>query len=72
MTGLHWAVDPRDWETPPAAAITATVSQGAEAGSIVLLHDGGGDRQNTVTALEALLPDLLARFDLEALPVDRT
>ncbi|MFR9776593.1 polysaccharide deacetylase family protein [Micromonospora sp. MS34] len=70
MTGLHWAVDPRDWEEPPAAAIIATVSSRTETGAIVLLHDGGGDRQNTVTALATLLPDLVSRFQLEALPVD--
>ena len=70
MTSLHWAVDPRDWEEPPAAAIIATISKGTEPGSIVLLHDGGGDRQNSVTALATLLPDLLSRFQLEALPDD--
>lgn len=72
MTGLHWAVDPRDRQMPPAAAITATITKDTAAGSIVLMHDGGGDRQNTVTALAALLPDLLSRFQLEALPVDGT
>ncbi|MFU8851173.1 polysaccharide deacetylase family protein [Micromonospora sp. SL1-18] len=70
MTSLHWVVDPRDWEEPQATAIISTVSKGTGAGSIVLFHDGGGDRQNTVTALTTLLPDLLSRFQLEALPVD--
>ncbi|MCW3817405.1 polysaccharide deacetylase family protein [Micromonospora sp. DR5-3] len=70
MTSLHWAVDPRDWEEPAAAAIISTISKGTAAGSIVLLHDGGGDRQNTVTALATLLPDLLSRFQLGALPVN--
>ncbi|MFG2054491.1 polysaccharide deacetylase family protein [Micromonospora sp. NPDC048930] len=70
MTGLHWAVDPRDWEEPPAAAIVATVSHRTGPDSIVLLHDGGGDRLNTATALATLLPDLLSRFQLEALPID--
>ncbi|MFE9655006.1 polysaccharide deacetylase family protein [Micromonospora sp. NPDC006431] len=70
MTGLHWAVDPRDWEEPAAAVIIATVTADTRAGSIVLLHDGGGDRQNTATALATFLPDLLSRFQLEALPVD--
>ncbi|MFU8873991.1 polysaccharide deacetylase family protein [Micromonospora sp. SL4-19] len=70
MTGLHWAVDPRDWEEPAADTIIAIVSRDTSAGSIVLLHDGGGDRQNTVTALVALLPDLRSRFQLGALSVD--
>ncbi|MCG5436439.1 polysaccharide deacetylase family protein [Micromonospora foliorum] len=72
MTSLHWAVDPRDWEVPGAASIAATVIQGVEAGSIVLMHDGGGDRQGSVTALDAILPDLMRRFAFEALPVGRT
>lgn len=70
MTSLHWTVDPRDWEEPQAAAIVATIAKGTGEGSIVLMHDGGGDRQNTVTALAALLPDLVSRFQLAALPVD--
>lgn len=70
MTGLHWAVDPRDWEEPPAAAIVATVVHGTAPDSIVLLHDGGGDRQNTVTALATLLPDLLSRIQFGPLPVN--
>jgi peptidoglycan/xylan/chitin deacetylase (PgdA/CDA1 family) len=70
MTSLHWTVDPRDWEEPPVAAIVATVSKGTGEGSIVLMHDGGGDRQKSVTALATLLPDLVSRFQLEALPAD--
>jgi peptidoglycan/xylan/chitin deacetylase (PgdA/CDA1 family) len=30
----------------------------ATAGDILLCHDGGGDRAQTVTALEAVLPQL--------------
>ncbi|MFJ8577973.1 polysaccharide deacetylase family protein [Micromonospora sp. NPDC093277] len=70
MTSLHWAVDPQDWEEPSAADIISTVSKGTRAGSIVLFHDGGGDRRNTVSALATLLPDLVSRFQFEALPVD--
>ncbi|MER7588188.1 polysaccharide deacetylase family protein [Micromonospora sp. NPDC127501] len=72
MTPLHWSVDPSDWELPGAAKITATVLSQAEPGSVVLLHDAGGDRQGTVEALRRILPDLTARFELEALPTDPT
>lgn len=72
MTPLHWSVDPSDWDLPGAAKITATVLSQAEPGSVVLLHDAGGDRQGTVDALRRILPDLTARFDLEALPTDPT
>ncbi|MFG1841027.1 polysaccharide deacetylase family protein [Micromonospora sp. NPDC049175] len=72
MTPLHWSVDPSDWELPGAAKITATVLTQAEPGSVVLLHDAGGNRQGTVDALRRILPDLTARFELEALPTDPT
>ncbi|WP_431909515.1 polysaccharide deacetylase family protein [Micromonospora carbonacea] len=65
---LHWTVDPSDWRAPGAARIVRDVSAEAQPGSIVLLHDAGGNRQGTVDALHSLLPDLAARFRLEALP----
>ncbi|MFI6784226.1 polysaccharide deacetylase family protein [Micromonospora sp. NPDC050276] len=72
MTPLHWSVDPSDWDLPGASKITATVLTQAEPGSVVLLHDAGGDRQGTVDALRRILPDLTARFEVEALPTDPT
>ncbi|TNH22639.1 polysaccharide deacetylase family protein [Micromonospora orduensis] len=72
MTPLHWSVDPSDWELPGARKIAATVTSQAEPGSVVLLHDAGGDRQGTMDALRRILPDLTARFELEALPTDPT
>ena len=60
MQPLSWNVDPRDWERPGAAAIVAAVQQQirqqAPDGPIVLLHDGGGPREQTVDALEQLIP----------------
>ncbi|MEU5937747.1 polysaccharide deacetylase family protein [Micromonospora sp. NPDC047548] len=70
MTPLHWNVDPSDWQAPGATRITALVTRGAGPGSIVLMHDAGGNRQGTVDALHRILPDLTSRFRLEALPVD--
>ncbi|TDC54285.1 polysaccharide deacetylase family protein [Micromonospora sp. KC207] len=69
---LHWTVDPSDWRAPGAARIARTVSAETRPGSIVLLHDAGGDRQGTVDALNSLLPDLAGRFRLEALPTGAT
>ncbi|HEY0696248.1 MAG TPA: polysaccharide deacetylase family protein [Micromonospora sp.] len=68
MTSLHWAVDPRDWERPGSQAVVDFVASGTVAGSIVLLHDGGGDRGQTVAALGKLLPELRQRFQLRSLP----
>ncbi|GGM31249.1 hypothetical protein GCM10011608_14780 [Micromonospora sonchi] len=68
MMPLHWTVDPSDWRAPGETRIAAFVVAGAQPGSIVLLHDAGGDRQGTVNALYRILPALTARFDVHALP----
>ncbi|GAA2008611.1 polysaccharide deacetylase family protein [Catenulispora subtropica] len=56
-----WTVDPRDWSRPGAAAIEARVLSQVRPGSVVLLHDGGGDRSQTVAALGDILRTLKAR-----------
>ncbi|MHB8467705.1 MAG: polysaccharide deacetylase family protein [Acidimicrobiales bacterium] len=56
-----WDVDPQDWRRPGADAIAADVIDNVRAGSIVLLHDGGGDRSQTVTAVATILDTLEAR-----------
>lgn len=64
-----WDVDPQDWRKPGADAIAADVSDAAHAGSIVLLHDGGGDRSQTVVALAKVLDALGAQgFGFSAIP----
>nr|WP_325049913.1 polysaccharide deacetylase family protein [Micromonospora radicis] len=68
MTPLHWTLDPSDWRAPGATPIATAVVDGARPGSIVLLHDAGGDRQGTVNALYRILPELAGTFDLQALP----
>ncbi|MFY1689551.1 polysaccharide deacetylase family protein [Plantactinospora sp. WMMB782] len=68
MTSVHWAVDPQDWTRPSAATIATRVSTGIAPGSIVLLHDGGGNRQSTMVALYWLLPELARQYALAALP----
>lgn len=63
--GLH--VDPNDWQHPPAEEIVAhTIAQITDPnpetrGQIVLLHDSGGDRAQTVAALPALIDQLRDR-----------
>lgn len=56
-------IDPEDWSLPGADAITSRVLRQRGDGSIVLLHDGGGDRQQTVEALPRLIGALKARGD---------
>lgn len=60
MRGLGWDVDTRDWSRPGTAAIAAAVGH-APAGSVILVHDGGGDRSQTVAALRTALPELRRR-----------
>jgi peptidoglycan/xylan/chitin deacetylase (PgdA/CDA1 family) len=51
FTTIQWDVDPRDWSRPGTGSIYSTVTSGARPGSIVLQHDGGGDRSQTLAAL---------------------
>lgn len=53
-----WDNDARDWERPGADRIAARVVENARPGGIVLMHDGGGDRTQTVAALEITLQNL--------------
>lgn len=56
-----WSVDPRDWSRPGAAVVAARVLGQVRDGSVVLLHDGGGDRSGTVAALRTILAELQRR-----------
>jgi peptidoglycan-N-acetylglucosamine deacetylase len=55
MTTVDWDVDPRDWAAPGVGAIASSVIAHARRGSIVVMHDGGGPRGQTVAALPAIL-----------------
>ncbi|MFF4404392.1 polysaccharide deacetylase family protein [Streptomyces sp. NPDC001262] len=56
MRPLGWSVDTRDWERPGVDHIVKAIEQGLTDGPIVLVHDGGGDRGQTVAALEQTIP----------------
>jgi peptidoglycan-N-acetylglucosamine deacetylase len=57
-----WSVDPADWQRGVTSAqITRRVLAGARPGSIVILHDGGGDRSATISALPAIVRGLRHR-----------
>jgi peptidoglycan-N-acetylglucosamine deacetylase len=55
LTPLDWDVDPRDWATPGTRKIERAMLRGRP-GDIVLCHDGGGNRSETVRALRKVLP----------------
>jgi peptidoglycan/xylan/chitin deacetylase (PgdA/CDA1 family)/glycosyltransferase involved in cell wall biosynthesis len=54
-------LDGEDWQRPGVDVIVDAATPRGSQGGIVLLHDGGGDRSQTVTALERLVPRLRAR-----------
>jgi peptidoglycan/xylan/chitin deacetylase (PgdA/CDA1 family) len=55
-----WNVDTRDWSRPGTDAIVDVLLT-ATPGDVVLMHDGGGDRSQTVEALAIALPQLTAK-----------
>jgi peptidoglycan/xylan/chitin deacetylase (PgdA/CDA1 family) len=58
---LLWTVDPQDWKRPTPDRLTADVLAASERGSVILLHDGGGDRTATIEALPGIIRGLKAR-----------
>ena len=58
---VYWTVDPRDWSGISADLFAERVLDKLSPGCIVLLHDGGGNRQQTVDALEIILREANAR-----------
>jgi len=58
---IQWDIDPRDWSRPGAGAIYSNVVDNAHPGAIVIQHDGGGDRSQTLAALAPEIETLRAR-----------
>lgn len=52
---IMWSADSNDWKRPGASRIASTVLRQASSGGIVLMHDGGGNRTQTVAALRTIL-----------------
>ncbi len=57
---IGWDLDTEDWSRPGAEAI-ANVILSVKPGQVILMHDGGGDRTQTVEALRSALPQLIAQ-----------
>lgn len=55
---IGWDVDTEDWSKPGSDAI-AKMIMSATPGNVILMHDGGGDRSQTVAALKETLPQLV-------------
>ena len=61
MNTIQWDVDPRDWSQPGTDAIYRRVIGAVRPGSIVVMHDGGGPRSETVGALGRIIRTLRQR-----------
>jgi len=58
---ITWDVDPRDWSLPGTAAIYSNIVTNAKPGAIILMHDGGGPRDETPAALPDVIDTLRAK-----------
>jgi peptidoglycan/xylan/chitin deacetylase (PgdA/CDA1 family) len=61
LTSTLWSVNPQDFRTPGTATIKRRVLAGVKPGAIILDHDGGGDRSQTVAAIPSIIRTLKAR-----------
>jgi peptidoglycan/xylan/chitin deacetylase (PgdA/CDA1 family) len=61
MLMVLWTVDTDDYEKPGVGVIVDRALDGAQAGAIILMHDAGGDRTQTVAALPKIIRGLRAR-----------
>jgi peptidoglycan/xylan/chitin deacetylase (PgdA/CDA1 family) len=58
---LSYSVDPSDYRRPAAAVLLPRILARVRPGSIIVLHDGGGDRSQTVAVLKPLIDNLKAQ-----------
>jgi len=61
MLMVLWTVDTNDYQLPGVASIVKAAVKGARPGAIILLHDAGGNRAETVAALPRIIADLRRR-----------
>jgi peptidoglycan/xylan/chitin deacetylase (PgdA/CDA1 family) len=61
MLMVLWSADTGDYLQPGVPAIVQRALEGAHAGAIILLHDGGGNRSQTVEAVPLIVRELHAR-----------
>ncbi len=60
-TTIQWNIDPRDWSLPGVSAIETNVIDNARPGGIIEMHDGGGNRSETLAALPDIVSTLRKR-----------
>jgi peptidoglycan/xylan/chitin deacetylase (PgdA/CDA1 family) len=69
LASILWNVDPRDWSLPGVGAIEQRVLAQVQPGSIIISHDGGGSRAETLAAYPYIIAALRARgYKFETVP----
>jgi peptidoglycan/xylan/chitin deacetylase (PgdA/CDA1 family) len=61
LATVQWNVDPTDWALPGTQAIEQRVRDQVQPGSIIISHDGGGPRGETLAAYPSIIARLRAR-----------
>lgn len=57
-SSITWTQDSQDWSLPGASAVVEHALSNIKSGSIILMHDGGGDRQQDIEALPQIISTL--------------
>jgi peptidoglycan/xylan/chitin deacetylase (PgdA/CDA1 family) len=58
MSSVMWNVDPTDWNLKQTDSVSARVFSGLRQNNVILLHDGGGPRDQTVASLPLIIEKL--------------
>jgi peptidoglycan/xylan/chitin deacetylase (PgdA/CDA1 family) len=61
MLMVLWSVDTDDYRHPGVEVIVQRATEGIKPGAIILMHDAGGDRSQTIAALPAIVRAVRAR-----------
>lgn len=61
LTLVNWDIDSTDWTRPGTKVVVKRAVPKRDGGVIVLMHDSGGDRRQTVAALPAIIREYKAR-----------
>jgi peptidoglycan/xylan/chitin deacetylase (PgdA/CDA1 family) len=61
MRTIIWSIDPADYRRPSSDTIVRRIMNQLKPGAIILMHDGGGDRSNTVAAVSTLIEQIRKR-----------
>jgi len=71
MQPLGWRFDIEDWVPPGTDVLVQRIRDRITPGAVMLTHDGGGDRSQTVAAVDQIIPELRAEGWRFTLPLAR-